>query len=293
MDKVINCFSKKPDAAARLVCFPWAGGGSTHYARWGRVFSGSVEGTGEGGGGAFLVVSGGVCWWWCWWCLLVLVVVLVVSAVGAGGGVWEPFFLSMQQIVDEVIEALLPALKEKPFAFFGHSFGAMTSFAVADTLKRLHGLEPLHLFLSGASAPYSETRISAPKRSALSDDEFLQWLSSIGGTPPELLANPEVMKLYLPSLKADLHVVENYRCNRPTTPLLSCPLTCFDGRQDRPRGDVSFLNCGFGAWKEVSSGDFTVRMLDGDHFYLKDPTNEKVLIDFVTKHLETSQMDYL
>lgn len=254
MDQVINCMSEKPDAVARLVCFPWAGGGSIHYARWGRLFSGSVE-------------------------------VYSVKLPGRESRSSEPFFLSMQQIVEEVIEALLPVLKEKPFAFFGHSFGAMTSFAVADTLKRRHGLEPLHLFLSGASAPYSETRISAPKRSALSDDEFLQWLSSIGGTPPELLANPEVLRLFLPSLKADLHVVENYRCNRPATPPLSCPLTCFDGRQDVPH-DLQ-------AWKEVSSGDFTVRMLDGDHFYLKDPANEKVLIDFVTKHLETSEMDYL
>lgn len=94
----------------------------------------------------------------------------------------EPFFQNMQQIVDEVIGALLPLLKEKPFALFGHrydnntslkvdlisifflqflysflicfSFGAFTSFAVADALKRLHNLEPVHIFLSGASAPY-------------------------------------------------------------------------------------------------------------------------------------------
>lgn len=54
-------------------------------------------------------------------------------------------------------------------------------------------------------------RINAPKRSNLSDDDFLKWMSSIGGTPPELLANPEVLKLFVPALKADLHVVENYR----------------------------------------------------------------------------------
>lgn len=54
-------------------------------------------------------------------------------------------------------------------------------------------------------------RINTPKRSDLSDDDFLKWMSSIGGTPPELLANPEVLKLFLPALKADLHVVENYR----------------------------------------------------------------------------------
>lgn len=57
----------------------------------------------------------------------------------------------------------------------------------------------------------SETRIKTPKRSELSDEDFLKWLISIGGTPPELLANPEVFKLFLPALKADLHVVENYR----------------------------------------------------------------------------------
>uniref|UniRef100_A0A4W6EGN2 oleoyl-[acyl-carrier-protein] hydrolase n=1 Tax=Lates calcarifer TaxID=8187 RepID=A0A4W6EGN2_LATCA len=291
MEKVINCFKKRPDAVARLICFPWAGGGSIHYARWGNVLSSSVE-------------------------------VFAVKLPGRESRAKEPFFQSMQQIVDEVIGVLLPMLKEKPFALFGHrydenkafnchflhtfslfsilihaasfisvlclhfsSFGAFTSFAVADALKKLHNLEPVHIFLSGASAPYSETRITAPKRSELSDDDFLKWLISIGGTPPELLANPEVLKLFLPALKADLHVVENYRCNKPDHPFLSCPVTCFDGKDDIPH-DLQ-------AWKDITSGDFTVRMLDGSHFYLKESGNEKIILDYVTKHLETSEMDYL
>lgn len=57
----------------------------------------------------------------------------------------------------------------------------------------------------------SQTRLAAPKRSHLPDEDFLEWLTLIGGTPPELLANPEVLKLFLPALKADLQVVENYR----------------------------------------------------------------------------------
>lgn len=42
----------------------------------------------------------------------------------------EPFFQNMQQIVDEVIGALLPLLKEKPFALFGHRYDNNTSLKV-------------------------------------------------------------------------------------------------------------------------------------------------------------------
>lgn len=52
MEKVINCFQKRPDAVSRLICFPWAGGGSTHYARWGNVLSSSIEGNTPGDGGS-------------------------------------------------------------------------------------------------------------------------------------------------------------------------------------------------------------------------------------------------
>uniref|UniRef100_A0A1A8GZ34 S-acyl fatty acid synthase thioesterase, medium chain n=1 Tax=Nothobranchius korthausae TaxID=1143690 RepID=A0A1A8GZ34_9TELE len=254
MEKVLSCFRRSPEAASRLICFPWAGGGSVHYARWGTVLSNFVE-------------------------------VFAVRLPGRESRSRDPFFRNMLQIVDEVLPLLLPLLKEKPFALFGHSFGAFTCFAVADALKRRHGVEPVHLFLSGASAPFSEIRIKAPKRSDQSDGDFLRWLTSIGGTPPELLENPEVLKLFLPALKADLHVVENFSYGKPDVPILSCPLTCFDGREDVPH-DLQ-------AWRDVTSGEFTIRMFDGSHFYLKDPENEKILLDFIRKSLEASEMDYL
>lgn len=253
MDKVINCFLKKPDAVARLICFPWAGGPSIPYARWGNILS-SVE-------------------------------VYAVRLPGRESRINEPLHQSMHQVVEEVLRVLLPVIQEKPFALFGHSFGAMACFAFAEKLKRSHGIEPIHIFLSGTSAPYSETRLKAPSRSGMSDEEFLQWMKTIGGTPPELLANPEVMRLFLPPLKADLHVVESYRCSRPEAPFLSCPVTCFDGKDD--------LLHDLQAWKEMTSGDFSIQMFPGAHFYLREPSNEKRLLDWITKHLETAEMDYL
>lgn len=161
----------------------------------------------------------------------------------------------------------------------------------------------------------------------------------IGGTPPELLAHPDALKLYLPALKADLQLVETYRCvgsvhlwspspgscepavscpacscSPPERPPLSCPVTCFDGMDDVPhdlegqasgcshqvclvhilmwtKQTCSCLSCP-AAWSSITSGDFTVRRLPGAHFYLKDAANEKVLLDYISKQLETAQMDY-
>ncbi|XP_016419171.1 S-acyl fatty acid synthase thioesterase, medium chain-like [Sinocyclocheilus rhinocerous] len=117
MDKVLTCFNK------RLICFPWAGGGSIHYARWAKTLNSSIE-------------------------------VYSVRLPGREGRAKEPFFLNMQEIIDEIIGVLLPHLREKPFALFGHSFGAMTCFAFAEHVKKVYNLEPIHMFLSGASAPY-------------------------------------------------------------------------------------------------------------------------------------------
>ncbi|KAA0710184.1 S-acyl fatty acid synthase thioesterase, medium chain [Triplophysa tibetana] len=254
MDKVINCFNKCPDASIRLICFPWAGGGSMHYARWANTLNSSIE-------------------------------VYSVRYPGREGRAKEPFFRDMQEILDELISVLLPQLKVKPFALFGHSFGAMVCFSFADHLKKVFNLEPIHIFLSGASAPYSEARLQTPNRSNISDQEFLSWLISIGGTPPEVLANAELVKLFLPALKADICVAENYRCSRPSTPFLSCPVSCFDGQEDTPH-DLQ-------DWKIMTSGDFTVQMLPGSHFYLKDKANEQIILDHIKKHLETAEMDYL
>ncbi|RVE66679.1 hypothetical protein OJAV_G00109670 [Oryzias javanicus] len=232
MDAVLNCLKRRPDAVARLVCFPWAGGGSVHFARWGHVMD-SVE-------------------------------VFAVKLPGRESRFREPFFQIMDHIVDEIVATLLPILDEKPFALFGHSFGALTSFAVAERLKKQHNVEPVHMFLSGAFAPFSELRLQSQRRTA--------------GKPGGGEALP-------PALKADLRVVESYRCARPDSPLFRCSLSCLDGKDDLPHN--------LQEWRCITSGEFTIRMFDGSHFYLKDPGNEKLLLDYISRHLETSQLDYL
>ncbi|XP_062900213.1 S-acyl fatty acid synthase thioesterase, medium chain isoform X2 [Mobula hypostoma] len=254
MDKLVNCMYRKPEALFRLICFPWAGGGSISYAQWGKHFNNSIE-------------------------------VYSIRLPGRETRSKEPFMQNIQQLIDEIATILLPSLKEKPFAFFGHSLGAYLSFATAEYIKRKHSLEPVHLFVSGASAPHSAARSSGQKKSELPDDEFLKWMTSIGGTPSEILTNKDILQLFVPVLKADLRLLELIRYEKPQMKLFSCSISSFDGKQDVPH-DLE-------AWKDLTTGEFTIIKLSGGHFYLKEPDNEKFLIDHITKHLETAEVDYL
>lgn len=47
-------------------------------------------------------------------------IVYAVRLPGRESRVKEPFHQSMQQVVEEVVTVLLPVLREKPFALFGH-----------------------------------------------------------------------------------------------------------------------------------------------------------------------------
>lgn len=156
MEKVINCFKKRPDAVTRLICFPWAGGGSTHYARWGNVLSSAIEGNTPRCCLALCTVSvlfdlyyrllstwdePQIYVFFLWNQSLEMLLhflslpVFAVKLPGRESRAKEPFFQNMQQIVDEVVGVLLPLLKEKPFALFGHRYDGNRGLKVASYLS--------------------------------------------------------------------------------------------------------------------------------------------------------------
>lgn len=45
--KVLNCRFPHPEAAVKLFCFPWAGGGAAFYSNWGKLLPNSIEGLSE------------------------------------------------------------------------------------------------------------------------------------------------------------------------------------------------------------------------------------------------------
>lgn len=214
-------------ANIRLFCFPYAGGGASIYRDWARILPNNVE-------------------------------VFPVQLPGREGRLNEQAFTEPTLLTDMLVEVLLPYLDE-PFIFFGHSLGARTCFEVARGLRRLGKPLPTRLFVSGCRAPQIES--PEPPIHQLPDAEFTQKLRAYNGTPELILTNAELMELFLPIIRTDFELSENYRycVERP----LEIPLTAYGGIAD---GMLSREHVA--AWKEQTRKTFQLRMFPGDHFFL-------------------------
>lgn len=158
-------------------------------------------------------------------------------------------------LVETALAQVLP-LTDLPFAFFGHSLGALAAYEVARRLPEVSA--PRALFLCGAVAPH----LPRPGRlSELPDHEFVAAVGHYGGIPPEVRETPEVMALFLPALRSDFEIFDDYRFTPAAAP--SCPAYLFGGLDDRQVAATQLE-----AWRDLLPGLRSTELLPGGHFFL-------------------------
>jgi surfactin synthase thioesterase subunit len=84
----------------------------------------------------------------------------------------------------------------------------------------------------------------------------------MNGMPPEVLDQPDLVSMVLPTLRADYELAETYP--GPLPGRLRCPVTAYLSVSDPYVDKQEMLN-----WKEATTGEFAMRVFHGDHFYLK------------------------
>ncbi len=190
-----------------------------------------------------------------------------IQLPGRGDRLAEVPFTHLTPLLEALVPALVPYL-DRPYVFFGHSMGAVISFELARRFT------PQHLFISGRRAPQS---LSAPMLHTLSDQAFLAKLRSLNGTPQEVLANAELMQLFLPILRADFAVCETYEYAEGSP--LKCPISVFGGMSDRTE-PIELLE----AWRMHTQSDFSLSVLPGDHFFVQ--TEQPLLLNQISTQLK-------
>lgn len=229
-------------ARLRLFCFHYAGGGPHVFREWADKLPVSID-------------------------------VYCVQLPGRGMRLHEAPYDDLPALIKALHSALQPYL-QKPYAFFGHSMGSILSYELAQQIRKENGTPPVHLFLSGRPAP--QKTVKRQPICGLPEAEFITEMGRYGGTPEELLGNAELMKMMMPTLRADFSICENYSYSGH--PPLDCPISAFGALEDP---DVSRES--LEAWRLETTSTFSVHMFPGNHFYLQP--SQRLLLQVLSREM--------
>jgi medium-chain acyl-[acyl-carrier-protein] hydrolase len=221
---------ERRDAQARVLCVPYAGGSAQVFHALARSMPESIE-------------------------------VGAIELPGRWSRRREPLLTRVsdasRSLADEIVR-----LPPKPYALFGYSVGGLIAFETARILAQdAKRQQPLALIVAAVGAPAE--RPNRPHLHTLSDAEFIkkQMDRYPGGISPAVLAEPDLMEMLLPILKADTKMFETYQY-LPGAPL-ACPIYAVAGEQD-PQCPPSSM----AGWKSETTGSLFAETVPGNHFFI-------------------------
>ena len=195
-----------------------------------------------------------------------------VQLPGRENRIAEPPFTRLSLLVDAMVKNL-DSYFDLPFAFFGHSIGAKIAFELVRELRRKKGVQPVHLFVSGSRPPH----IPEPRPlHMLPEHEFVKEFRRFSGTPEAVMQSRDLMEMYLPILRADFSIDETYVYYEDNP--LDCPIFAFGGSEDKETNREEL-----DAWRQHTTGSFTLQIFQGDHFFIK--SSQSLLLDSISQVL--------
>ena len=210
----------------RLFCLPYSGASAMAYSRWRRSLPEWLQ-------------------------------VRPLELPGRGMRMDEPLQRDIRRLASQLADEISAEL-DRPYALFGHSLGGLLAFELAHALRERGLPEPLALFVSATAGP--ARRDVSEYAVAKTDVQLIARLRELNGTPEAVLANPELMQLMLPILRADFLLCGSFTHDqRPPLPL---PIHVFGGKQDSVRAE-QLLD-----WQLDTSRVFSLDLFEGHHFFL-------------------------
>ena len=170
----------------------------------------------------------------------------------------EPNSTSIQKMARDFVDEMAKSIV--PNALFGHSLGALVAFEVARELQNRKLPAPLHLFVSGCNSPHLE-RQNQTNLHQLADQQLKDALLEYNGTPAHLFNNHEMMSIFLPIIRKDISIAENYEFIEAQP--LTTPITICVAKND-PYIDKKNID----QWSLHTRASLKVEWFDGDHFYI-------------------------
>jgi len=218
-----------------LFCLPYAGATASVYSRWAKLLPDAIE-------------------------------LCPVELAGRGKRFGEPFYENVEAAVEHILEQLEERLQQ-PFALFGHSMGSLLAYELYFAIRKRRLPEPDIVFFSGRSAPHIPRNNESIH--LLPDVPFVEKLSGYGAMPDRFLEDKELAKLFLPILRNDFRIVENYEYVEKRERLACDVAVLYGSRDESMVGDAM-------EWRRHAGRGCDIVRFDGGHFFIHDVQEQVV-----------------
>ncbi|MEO8062858.1 MAG: alpha/beta fold hydrolase [Pseudomonadota bacterium] len=238
-------FKQNPSASIRLFCLHCAGGSASEFRNWPSHLPGHFE-------------------------------LFAIQLPGREGRVREAFIAKMDDLIGGMVDAIAPFL-DKPYAIFGHSFGALCAFEAIRELRRRGLRQPVLFVPAGRRPPHVEKK--KPAIASLPREQFIEELrKDFGDHIRHVLDSVELQEVFIPQIHADFALSEAYSFR--TEDPLDCPVTAFAGvDEDELENDE------LDAWALHTRRGFHSRRFPGDHFFVRE--SQRLVIDSMAQEINS------
>ncbi|MFB8376482.1 thioesterase II family protein [Paenibacillus polymyxa] len=214
----------------KLFCLPFAGGTKRAYANWSRFANPSIK-------------------------------IEAIEIRGRGERFGQSFYQDITEAVDDIFSIIKDKISNEPYALFGHSMGTLLIFELYYKLIAEGYHRPQHIFFSGRQSPIVKDNMFV--NSSMPDDEFASKIIALGGIQEELSQSKELMAYYMPILKNDIRIMENYAFKeRPTK--IKCKISVLSGIDDKIDSEQQIV------WADLCEQQSRSYYFTGGHFFIND-----------------------
>lgn len=232
-----------------LFIFPFAGGGASSFRCWGNKFK--------------------------------KVKLYAVQYPGRENRMSEEPITEFSVILNKVYDNFKMFVDDrKPYYFLGHSLGTKLVYELVIKVDEDNRKKPSGIIISGGKAPcYKEEN---PIYN-LGDENFIKGINRYSGTPKEIINNMDIMKIFLPMLRADFMIDETYQ--RKDVIKIDVPILGLMGTEDKELKLEELKK-----WEEYTTKDFKYRYIEGGHMFINTNTEivTKEISAFINKNVKNN-----
>lgn len=245
-DKWIIKLNPNDAADSRLFCFSYLGGGASVFNQWAESIPENVE-------------------------------VCVVQLPGREERSGETPIDNNEELSD-ILTDMIASMSDKPFSFYGHSFGGGLCFNLALDLEQKKGIMPENVFIGASPAPHLDNPLAKifdgvddSRKENIPDENVFELMRRLG-ISDDVINDPQWREESLEMVKADTVLMRNRRM--PEGEKTSAKLTIFGGEKDNVYPADTMLK----DWEVYAGSGFELKVVPGGHFFFTEDEGREALI---------------